>query len=130
MTGSRTQDCFDFSAGWRHTLYRVIWSAWQGLTLSAAYFLFVWPVAVAATAPSWGGAEMRGTWAPPIMKLVFGAIYGLVFTPVCALMAMGAEEVVEAHAAESSHSGGVREMEEAAVAAGPVVAAPLPAHIV
>jgi len=131
ITGSCTQDVFDFSVGWRHTLYRVFWSAWQGLTLAAAYFLVVWPVAVAATAPRWGGAEMRGTWVPPLMKLVFGAIYGLLFTPLCALVAMGSVGAFEVNVPGKSGDP-AREMEEAAGGVAPVqsVTAPLPAHIV
>ncbi|GAA5879318.1 hypothetical protein JCM8547_000662 [Rhodosporidiobolus lusitaniae] len=112
FSGSHVNDIFDMELTWSEFGVRLFWSVWKGSVLSALYFLLFWPITIAIIAPIWGGRNMAHTWTPEIIKLLYGALLGLLQTPLCAMIALGSEDSVRAHRAEL-HDRNVKRMEEA-----------------
>ncbi|GAA5908544.1 hypothetical protein JCM6882_001295 [Rhodosporidiobolus microsporus] len=130
FSGSHVNDVFDLSLSWKELGVRLFWSAWKGSVLSALYFLVLWPITIAIIAPLYGGRNMAHTWIPQIIKLVYGAVFGLLMNPLCALIALGSEDSVREHR-EEVHNRNVRAMEEAPPALNTEaekVVRPLPVH--
>ena len=75
----------------RQRLERFVWTALQGLWWAVLTFWWYWPIAIAIVAPIYEHRDMRGTWIPEIIKLLFGGIMGLITNPFIALFALGAE---------------------------------------
>ncbi|WFD31764.1 hypothetical protein MSPP1_002803 [Malassezia sp. CBS 17886] len=73
---------------------RLLWTALQGLWMAVLTFWWYWPIAIAIVAPIYEHRDMRGTWIPPIIKLLFGGIMGLLTNPFMALLALGSESAV------------------------------------
>ncbi|KZO97336.1 hypothetical protein CALVIDRAFT_536352 [Calocera viscosa TUFC12733] len=92
--GSDLHDIFSFSVGWGEWFHRLLRTVLEGALLSAVYFLLLWPIGIAIVAPIWDGRNMAGGWASECIKLVYGAVLGLIMSPVCAMIAMGSEDAV------------------------------------
>lgn len=134
FSGSSANDLFDFSVGARAWFGRAAWSVWQGAVISACYFCLVWPIAIAILAPRYGKANLVHTWVPPTIKAVYGAVFGLLQTPLIACIALGGEEAVRTGRI-SQETSKAEQMEEATVGQRPsAVEAPIaplsPAHVV
>ncbi|GAA5959727.1 hypothetical protein JCM3765_000077 [Sporobolomyces pararoseus] len=112
FSGSHVNDVFNLDLTWKQFLVRLFWSVWKGSVLSALFFLVFWPITIACIAPRWGGRDMAGTWAPEIIKLVFGFLLGLFMNPLCAMIALGSEDSVRQHRREV-HLENLKQMEEA-----------------
>ena len=78
----------------RQRVERLVFTGLQGLWLAVLCFWWYWPIAIAITAPLYDGRDMQGTWIPPIIKLIFGGVLGLLTNPIIALLALGAESEV------------------------------------
>ncbi|KAM0754172.1 hypothetical protein T439DRAFT_172849 [Meredithblackwellia eburnea MCA 4105] len=100
FSGSATNDLFDFSLKRKDWFERLFWSVWKGSVLSACFFLVLWPIFIAATAPRWGGVNMAHTWTPEVIKGIYGFVLGLLMNPVVACIAMGSEDAVRDHRRE------------------------------
>lgn len=48
----------------------------------------------------WEHKNLAGTYTAPLIKGVYGAVYGLIQNPICAMIAMGSEDSVRHHRAE------------------------------
>ena len=90
-TGSERNIIFDRGLTHRHRFERVVWTALQGGWWAVITFWWYWPIAIAITAPLYDHKNMHGTWIPPIIKLLFGGIMGMITNPLMAMMALGAE---------------------------------------
>ena len=90
-TGSERNIIFDRGLTPRHRCERVLWTALQGGWWAVISFWWYWPIAIAITAPLYDHKNMHGTWIPPIIKLLFGGIMGMITNPLMAMMALGAE---------------------------------------
>lgn len=75
----------------RQRFERLLWTAVQGLWMAVLTFWWFWPIGIAIVAPIWEHDDLHGTWTPTFIKLVFGALMGLLTNPFMALLAMGAE---------------------------------------
>lgn len=93
-TGSERNVIFARKLTLRQRLERLCWTALQGGWWAVITFWWYWPIAIAIVAPLYEHEDMRGTWIPPIIKLLFGGIMGLLTNPFIALFAMGAETQV------------------------------------
>lgn len=101
FSGSDTNDLFNFNLpSFKDWLYRLVVTVTSGLVLSALYFLVLWPIAIAIVAPIWGGRNMAHSWTAPLIKLVFGAVLGLLMNPIVACIALGSEDAVRVHRRE------------------------------
>ncbi|EGF97443.1 uncharacterized protein MELLADRAFT_79831 [Melampsora larici-populina 98AG31] len=100
FSGSDVNDIFNRKLTWRQFFKRLGWSIWKGSILSVIYFFILWPISVAIVAPIWEHKNLAGTFVAPIIKGVYGAVYGLIQNPVCAMIAMGSEDSVRHHRAE------------------------------
>lgn len=134
FSGSSANDLFDFSVGGKEWLRRAAWSVWQGAVISACYFCLVWPIAIAILAPRYGKANMVHTWVGPVTKAVYGAVFGLLQTPLIACIALGGEDAVRAGRIRRG-AGRTKDMEEAQEGQRPskvvqTVTPPSPAHVV
>ncbi|KAK4047873.1 hypothetical protein OIO90_006034 [Microbotryomycetes sp. JL221] len=115
FSGSDVNDLFDFNVGFKRWIGRFVLTAIKGALLSALFFCVFWPIAIACLAPPYGGVNMAHSWTPPLIKLVFGFLLGLVSTPFVACIALGSEDAVRQHRREV-HDKNVQEMEAAAPA--------------
>ncbi|KAH9820607.1 hypothetical protein DFH28DRAFT_1120936 [Melampsora americana] len=100
FSGSDVNDIFNRKLTGRQFLKRLSWSIWKGSVLSVIYFFILWPISIAIVAPIWQHKNLAGTFVAPIIKGVYGAVYGLIQNPVCAMIAMGSEDSVRHHRAE------------------------------
>lgn len=100
FSGSDVNDIFNRKLTWRQFFKRLSWSIWKGSVLSVIYFFILWPISMAIVAPIWEHKNLAGTFVAPIIKGVYGAVYGLIQNPVCAMIAMGSEDSVRHHRAE------------------------------
>lgn len=94
-TGSERNDILAPGISWRQRAERLVWTAAQGLLLGVIVFPWFWGIAMAITAPIYSARNLGGTWAPQVIKLIYGGLLGLVTNPIIALMAMGAESSVK-----------------------------------
>ena len=94
-TGSERNDLLAPGISWRQRLERIVWTAAQGLLLGVIVFPWFWGIAMAITAPIYSARNLGGTWAPEVIKLIFGGLLGTITNPIIALMAMGAESSVK-----------------------------------
>lgn len=81
----------------RQRIERLLFTALQGLWVAVLTFWWFWPIAIAIVAPIFEHRDMRGTWIPPLIKLIFGGLMGLLTNPIMAMMALGAESEVRRH---------------------------------
>ena len=75
----------------RQRFERLLWTAAQGLWIAALTFWWYWPIGIAIVAPIWEHDDLRGTWTPTFIKLVFGGLMGLLTNPLIVLLTLGAE---------------------------------------
>ncbi|WFD43914.1 hypothetical protein MPSI1_002579 [Malassezia psittaci] len=75
----------------RQRVERLLWTAAQGLWVAVLSFWWFWPIGIAIVSPIWEHDNLRGTWTPPLIKLVYGALLGLLTNPFIALLTLGAE---------------------------------------
>ncbi|KDN52287.1 hypothetical protein K437DRAFT_26939 [Tilletiaria anomala UBC 951] len=94
-TGSERNDLLAPGISWRQRLERLVWTAAQGLLIGVIVFPWFWGIAMAITAPIYSARNLGHTWAPQVIKLIYGGLLGLVTNPFIALMAMGAESSVK-----------------------------------
>ncbi|KAG0141197.1 hypothetical protein CROQUDRAFT_664159 [Cronartium quercuum f. sp. fusiforme G11] len=100
FSGSDVNDIFNRKLTGRQFLQRLCWSVWKGSVLSVIYFFILWPISIAIVAPIWEHDQLAGKFTAPLIKAVYGAVYGLIQNPVCAMIAMGSEDSVRHHRAE------------------------------
>lgn len=93
-TGSERNDLFARGITPRQRLERLIWTLLQGGWWAVITFWWYWPIAIAIVSPIYEHDNMVHTWIPPIIKLLFGGILGLLTNPFIALFALGAESHV------------------------------------
>lgn len=93
FTGSEKNDILATGITGKKRFQRILWTAAQGLVLSAFTFWWYWPISIAIVAPLYEHREhvLVHSYIAPIVKLLFGGILGLLTNPIFALMAMGAE---------------------------------------
>ncbi|PWN22500.1 hypothetical protein BCV69DRAFT_235637, partial [Microstroma glucosiphilum] len=94
LTGSERNDILAKGISWRQRCERILWTAVQGFILCLLTFPWFWPISIAIVAPIYEHRNLAGTWIPPIVKLLYGAIMALLTNPIMALLAMGAESSV------------------------------------
>lgn len=94
LMGSERNDILAKGISWRQRCERILWTAAQGFVLCLLTFPWFWPISIAIVAPIYEHRNLAGTWIPPIVKLLYGAIMGLLTNPIIALLAMGAESSV------------------------------------
>mgnify|MGYP000000112109 FL=1 len=90
-TGSERNIIFERGLTVRHRFERLLWTALQGGWWAVITFWWYWPIAIAITQPLYGDDDLRGTWTPTFIKLLFGGIMGLITNPIMAMMTLGAE---------------------------------------
>ena len=73
---------------------RLLCTALQGGWWAVITFWWYWPIAIAIVAPIYEHDNLVHTWTPPIIKLLFGGILGLLTNPFIALFTIGAESHV------------------------------------
>jgi len=78
----------------KQRLERIFFTGLQGLWVAVLTFWWYWPIAIAITAPIFEHRDMRHTWIPPLIKLIFGGVLGLLTNPFMAMMALGSEFAV------------------------------------
>ncbi|MBW0507213.1 hypothetical protein O181_046928 [Austropuccinia psidii MF-1] len=101
FSGSDVNDIFDRRLSRSQFFTRLAWSIWKGSVLSVIYFFIIWPIAIAIVSPIWAGENLgNGNFTAPLIKGVYGFVYGLLMNPVCAMIAMGSEDSVRHHRAE------------------------------
>ncbi|PKI84160.1 hypothetical protein MVES1_002135 [Malassezia vespertilionis] len=93
-TGSERNVFYQRGITFRQRIERLAWTALQGLWLAVLSFWWYWPIAIAIVAPIFEHKDMRGSWAPPLIKLIFGGVLGLLTNPYIALASLGAESSV------------------------------------
>lgn len=93
-TGSERNDLFAKGITFRHRMERLLWTALQGGWWAVITFWWYWPIAIAIVAPIYEHDNLVHTWTPPIIKLLFGGILGLLTNPFIALFTIGAESHV------------------------------------
>ncbi|KOS16576.1 serine threonine protein kinase [Malassezia pachydermatis] len=93
-TGSERNVIFARHITFRQRIERLLWSALQGLWWAVITFWWFWPISIAIVAPIFEHQDMRGGWAPPLIKLVYGGVLGLLTNPLIALFQVGAESQV------------------------------------
>ncbi|KAH9448528.1 hypothetical protein MJO29_014740 [Puccinia striiformis f. sp. tritici] len=101
FSGSDVNDIFDSRLSRSQFTARLCVSLWKGSVLSAIFFFIMWPISIAIVSPIWAGANLgNGNFTAPIIKGVYGFVYGLLMNPICAMIAMGSEDSVRAHREE------------------------------
>jgi hypothetical protein len=70
---------------------RVLWTAAQGAAIGIVFGFPLWCLAIVILGPIYGTRNMGSTWAPQVIKLVYGAIVGWVTNPVIAALALGSQ---------------------------------------
>lgn len=101
FSGSDVNDIFDSRLTRSQFFTRLFWSIWKGSVLSVFYFFLIWPISIAIVSPIWAGQNLGNrNFTAPLIKAVYGFIFGLLMNPVCAMIAMGSEDSVRHHREE------------------------------
>ncbi|KAA1086636.1 hypothetical protein PGT21_050116 [Puccinia graminis f. sp. tritici] len=101
FSGSDVNDIFDSRLSRKQFTTRLCWSIWKGSVLSLIFFFLIWPISIAIVTPIWVDENLgNGNFTAPLIKAVYGFVYGLLMNPVCAMIAMGSEDSVRAHREE------------------------------
>ncbi|OAV97889.1 hypothetical protein PTTG_12009 [Puccinia triticina 1-1 BBBD Race 1] len=101
FSGSDVNDIFDSRLSRSQFTTRLCWSIWKGSVLSLIFFFLIWPISIAIVTPIWVDENLgNGNFTAPLIKAVYGFVYGLLMNPVCAMIAMGSEDSVRAHREE------------------------------
>jgi len=101
FSGSDVNDIFDSRLSRSQFFTRLCWSIWKGSVLSLIFFFIMWPISIAIVTPIWTEKNLgNGNFTAPLIKAVYGFVYGLLMNPVCAMIAMGSEDSVRAHREE------------------------------
>lgn len=101
FSGSDVNDIFDSRLSRSQFTTRLCWSIWKGSVLSLIFFFIMWPISIAIVTPIWVDDNLgNGNFTAPLIKAVYGFVYGLLMNPVCAMIAMGSEDSVRAHREE------------------------------
>lgn len=77
--------------GFRAWLGRLIWTAAQGAAIGIVFGFPIWCLFIVILGPLYGNGNLGGTWAPQIIKGVYGAVVGWVTNPVIAILALGSQ---------------------------------------
>lgn len=75
----------------RGFLWRVGWTALQGVALGIFFGLPLWCLFVVVIGPIYGNRDLGNKWVPQIIKAVYGGVLGLVTNPVIATLALGSQ---------------------------------------
>lgn len=74
-----------------HWFGRLLWTAAQGALIGIVFGFPIWCLAIVILGPIYKNDNVQSTWAPQIIKAVYGAIVGWVTNPVIALLALGSQ---------------------------------------